>query len=98
MRVVVVGGGYGGAAVARELDRDVDVVLVEPKDAFVHATASLRAVVDPAWQERVFYPYDGLLERGRVVQDWARLVSPGRVRLSATEEVEADVVVLATGT
>ncbi|MEE6287324.1 FAD-dependent oxidoreductase [Georgenia sp. MJ173] len=98
MRVVVVGGGYGGTAVAKELDGEVDVVLVEPKDAFVHASATLRAVVDPAWQQRVFYPYESLLEHGRVVHDWARLVSPGRVRLSATEEITADVLVLATGT
>lgn len=98
MRVVIVGGGYGGAAVAQGLDDELDVVLVEPKDAFVHASATLRAVVDPAWQERVFYPYDALLQRGRVVRDWARLVSPGRVRLSATEEIPADVIVLATGT
>src|SRR5690625_3007145 len=90
MRVVVVGGGYGGTAVAQELDAAHEVVLVEPKDAFVHASATLRAVVDPTWQDRVFYPYDQLLTRGRVVRDWARLVSPGRVRFSATEEVTAD--------
>lgn len=97
-RVVVVGGGYGGVALAQELDEVADVVLVEPKDAFVHAVATLRAVVDPAWQERVFLPYDRLLTRGRVVHDWARLVSPHLVRLSATEAIEADHVVLATGT
>ena len=33
--VVVIGGGYGGVNVAKALDADVDVVLVEPKDAFV---------------------------------------------------------------
>ncbi len=97
-RVVVVGGGYGGAAVARALDDVADVVLVEPKDAFVHATAALRAVVDPAWTERVFYPYDALLTNGRVVQDFARSVEPGVVHLSSHESIEADHVVLATGT
>ncbi|WP_372595622.1 FAD-dependent oxidoreductase [Actinotalea sp.] len=97
-RVVVVGGGYGGVAVARALDEVADVVLVEPKDAFVHATAALRAVVDPSWNDRVFYPYDGLLTRGRVVRDRARLVSPGLVRLSTNEAIEADHIVLATGT
>ena len=97
-RVVVVGGGYGGVAVAKELDDVADVVLVEPKDAFVHSVASLRAVVDPQWQERVFYPYDGVLTRGRVVRDWARSVSRGVVRLSASDALEADHIVLATGT
>lgn len=109
MRVVVVGGGYGGAALAAGLDHGLDhgtggdgeaveVVLVEPKDAFVHASAALRAVVDPTWADRVFLPYERLLRRGEVVHDWARLVSPGRVRFSADREVTGDVVVLATGT
>ena len=88
-RVVVVGGGYGGVAVAKELDAVADVVLVEPKDAFVHATAALRAAVDPQWQDKVFLPYDHLLARGRVVHDRARLVSPGLVHLSATQTLEA---------
>lgn len=97
-RVVVVGGGYGGVAVATALDEVADVVLVEPKDAFVHAAAALRAVVDPLWADRVFFGYDALLTRGRVVRDRARLVTPGAVHLSATQVLEADHVVLATGT
>lgn len=97
-RVVIVGGGYGGTALARRLDEHAEVVLVEPKDAFVHASAALRAVVDPEWQDRVFFGLDHLLTRGRVVRDRARLVSDGVVHLSAGESLSADVVVLATGT
>lgn len=97
-RVVIVGGGYGGVALAKALDDVADVVLVEPKDAFVHSAAALRAVVDPAWADRVFLPYDRLLSRGRVVQDRARLVAPGRVHLTSDAVLEADHVVLATGT
>lgn len=96
-RVVVVGGGFGGASVARALDPDLDVVLVEPKDAFVHASAALRAAVEPTWLPRVFYPYDRLLTRGRVVRDRARRVTPKSVWVSPTESIDADFVVLATG-
>jgi NADH dehydrogenase FAD-containing subunit len=97
-RVVVIGGGYGGAAVAKELDPVAEVVLIEPKDAFVHAIAALRAAVDQSWQDRVFIPYDRLLARGRVVQDWVRTAAPHRVQLSATESIDTDFLVLATGT
>lgn len=97
-RVVVVGGGYGGASLAKHLDGIADVTLVEPKDAFVHASAALRAAVDATWTPRVFFPYDQLLTHGRVVQDWARRVSPSRVQLSPYEAIEADYLVLATGT
>ena len=69
--VVVVGGGYGGITVAKALDDTSDVVLVEPKDAFMHNVAALRALVDPTWLPRIFMPYQGLLARGRVVRDRA---------------------------
>lgn len=97
-RVVIVGGGYGGSALAKELDPFTEVVLVEPKDAFVHATASLRAAVDRSWQDRVFLPYDHLLDRGRIVQDWVRTAAPTRVQTSASEAIDTDFLVLATGT
>lgn len=97
-KVVVIGGGYGGAAVAKALDDVADVVLVEPKDAFVHAAGALRAAVDASWEDRLFFPYDKLLVRGRVVREYAQRVSPTRVQFSADRSVDADYVVLATGT
>ena len=66
--VVVIGGGYGGFAAAQALDEFADVVLVEPRDAFVHNVAALRALVEPGWLESIFLPYDRLLVNGRVVR------------------------------
>jgi len=95
--VVVVGGGYGGINVAKALDEAADVVLVEPKDTFVHNVAALRALVDPSWLPRIYLPYDGLLAGGRVVHDRAAKVDAGRVELASGEEIQADYIVLATG-
>ncbi len=95
--VVIIGGGYAGISVARDLDEVASVVLVEPKDAFVHNVAALRALVDPAWLPRIYLPYGGLLSRGRIVQDRAVKVDTGRVVLASGEELPADYLVLATG-
>jgi NADH dehydrogenase FAD-containing subunit len=95
--VVVVGGGYGGTAVAKALDETTNVVLVEPKDAFMHNVAALRALVDPSWLPRIFLPYAGLLANGRVVRDRAAVVEPGRVVTASGEEIAADYIVLASG-
>jgi NADH dehydrogenase FAD-containing subunit len=102
MRVVVVGGGYGGIAVARALDDVADaphpeVTLVEPRDAFVHNVAALRCLVDPAWTDRVFLPYDRLLARGRIVRDHAVAVTATAVTTSSGDRIAADYIVLATG-
>jgi NADH dehydrogenase FAD-containing subunit len=94
--VVVIGGGYGGVGVARALDADVEVVLVEPKDAFVHNIGALRALVEPTFLPKIFLPYDRLLARGRVVRDRAVEVSAHRV-VASGEAITADYIVLATG-
>jgi NADH dehydrogenase FAD-containing subunit len=96
-RVVVVGGGYGGSALAKALDEPSDVVLVEPRDAFMHNIAALRALVDPSWLPGIFLPYDRLLTNGRVVRDRAVVVDPHRVVTASGQEIFADYVVLATG-
>ncbi len=96
-RVAVVGGGYGGIVVAKLLDDAADVTLIEPRDRFIHNLAALRAVTDPDWIDRIFIPYDGLLTRGRVRRDRAVTVTPTTVQLASGEAVEADYIVLATG-
>ncbi|QBI54356.1 FAD-dependent oxidoreductase [Streptomonospora litoralis] len=95
--VAVIGGGYGGISVAAQLDAAADVVLVDPRDAFVHSTASLRSLADPAWIDRIFLPYDRLLRRGRVVRDRAERVDPRGAVLASGERIDADYTVLATG-
>src|ERR1700680_3625748 len=95
--VVVVGGGYGGVAVAKALDETSDGVLVEPKDAFMHNIAALRALVDPSWLPNIFLPYGGLLANGRVVRDRAVLVDPHRVVTASGEEISAAYVLLGAG-
>ncbi|WP_405863750.1 FAD-dependent oxidoreductase [Streptomyces sp. NBC_00005] len=95
--VVVIGGGYGGASAAKALDEVADVALIEPRDAFFHAVGALRATVDPEFLPRVFFPYDRLLSRGRVIRDRAVAVEPGRVTLASGKALPADYIVLATG-
>jgi apoptosis-inducing factor 2 len=95
--VAVIGGGYAGYAAAKGLDEFADVTLVEPRDAFVHNVAALRALVEPEWLEEIFLPYDHLLANGRVLRERAVEVGAGRVALSSGTTLTPDFVVLATG-
>ena len=81
--VVVVGGGYAGLAVAKALDERTKVTLVEPRDAFVHNVAALRAAVDPTIAPKIFLPYDRLLAHGEVVRDRAVRVDGAEVELAS---------------
>jgi NADH dehydrogenase FAD-containing subunit len=95
--VAVIGGGYGGITTAKALDDTADVVLIEPRDTFVHNVAALRGLVDPEWTDTLFLPYDRLLDRGRVIHDRAVSVDAHGVTLGSGERITPDYVVLATG-
>ena len=95
--VAVLGGGYAGIQVARPLDDVADVVLVEPKDDFLHNVAALRALVDPSWLGRIYLPYAGLLGQGQVIRDRAVKADAGRVVLASGAVLSPDYLVLATG-
>jgi apoptosis-inducing factor 2 len=95
-RVIVVGGGYAGTALASALDKVAEVRLVDARDRFVHNVAAIRGVVDPSLLERILIPYDRLLRRGSVRQGTVTGVSSSGVTLVGGQ-IEGDIVVIATG-
>ncbi|WP_033325671.1 NAD(P)/FAD-dependent oxidoreductase [Streptomyces yerevanensis] len=97
--VVVIGGGYAGVRLAKRLDGQARVTLVDRKEVFFHRVASLRAGVDPEWTGAPFIPYDRLLTNGRMaVGKVVRIdTSERQVALATGERLPYDVVVVATG-
>jgi sulfide dehydrogenase [flavocytochrome c] flavoprotein chain len=74
-RVVVVGGGFGGATAAKYLrlwDPGIEVVMVERADSFTSCPISNLVLGGNRTMEQIRHGYDGLRKRGvQVVQDEA---------------------------
>ena len=102
-RVAVVGGGYAGATAARYirmLDASIDVVLVEPNDAFVSCPLSNMVLGGFKRMADITIPYSGLQRHGvRVVRDTATAIDMERrqVRLARGDAVAFDHVIVAPG-
>ena len=96
-RLLVIGGGYLGCGVARRLDAEMDVTLIEAKDSFVHTPAMIRSLIEPGLTDRAIIPYDRLLARGRVIHARASKVDADRVELDNGQRIEGDLILIATG-
>lgn len=96
-RIAIIGGGYLGAELAKSLDDSANITLIEPRSHFVHAPSMIRAVVDPTLIDRSLIPYDKLLKNGQVVSARATGLDESVVTLDNGKQVEADYIVVATG-
>ncbi|SDP66315.1 NADPH-dependent 2,4-dienoyl-CoA reductase, sulfur reductase [Ralstonia sp. 25mfcol4.1] len=104
-KVVVIGGGYGGATAARYLRTwsrgAVDVTLVEPDAAFVSCPLSNLVVAGYRQMADITVPYDALVRRHGVkhVRDMATAIDLGRrtVRLAGGATLPFDRLVLSPG-
>jgi NADPH-dependent 2,4-dienoyl-CoA reductase/sulfur reductase-like enzyme len=104
-RVLVVGGGYGGATAARYLrllsDHRLDVVLVEPGDSFVSCPLSNLVLGGTRTLADLTVPYTGLVRHHgvKVVHDSvARIDSGARTAtLASGTAIRYDKLVLSPG-
>jgi sulfide dehydrogenase [flavocytochrome c] flavoprotein chain len=102
-RVVVIGGGYGGATAARYvkmLDPAIDVVLVEANESFVSCPLSNMVLGGFKSMADITRPYTGLERRGvRVVRDMATAIDVERkqVRLQRGDALAYDRVIVSPG-
>lgn len=104
-RVLVVGGGYGGATAAKYVrllsDYKIDVTLVEPNRAFVSCPVSNLVIAGMKTMADITSPYDGLSGRHGVtlVHDTVGSVDPVKrvATLASGGTIAYDKLVLAPG-
>ena len=102
-RVVVVGGGFGGATAAKYIrmwDPSIDVVLVEREASFVSCPISNLVLAGYSSMQEITRGYDGLRRHGvQVVRDEATAVDPAKkvVRLARGGDLAYERLVISPG-
>lgn len=103
-RVVVIGGGFGGATAAKYLRMwapDIEVVLIERERAFVSCPFSNRVLAGAMTIDELTTPYDGLASKHgvRVVHDEAIAIDPVKreVRLAHGGPLTYDRLIVSPG-
>jgi sulfide dehydrogenase [flavocytochrome c] flavoprotein subunit len=101
-RVVVIGGGWGGATAAKHvrlLDPSVEVVLIEPNREFVSCPFSNLVLSGVRSLESLTFSYAGLRRHGvRIIHETATAIEPDRKRVKLGEGyLEYDRLVVSPG-
>ena len=104
-KVVVVGGGYGGATAAKYVrmwsDQQINVTLVEPNTAFVSCPISNLVLGGSKSMADITTSYDNLSKRHgvNVVRDRVTSINPEKrtVRLAGGDELPYDRLILSPG-
>ncbi len=102
-RLVVIGGGFGGASAvsfARRTYPDVQVTLVEPQTRFVTCPYGNLLIGGERQLAQITYTYDGLRARGvNVIHDRAAGIDAAvkRVRLAGGQTLDYDRLILSPG-
>jgi len=100
---VIIGAGYGGAAVAVQLSKskDVDVTVISPRDFILNKIGGLRAAVaGKNWVPRLFVPTNELTAKGgKLIRSMVTSVDPSKktVTLTDVQVVKWDALVVASG-
>ena len=104
-KVVVIGGGYGGATAAKYLrlfsEGTVDVTLVEPNAAFVSCPISNLVLGGYKTMNDITTPYDNLQKRHgiKIVKDMVTAIDPDKkvVKLAGGGDLPFDRVIVSPG-
>ncbi len=104
-RVVVVGGGYGGATAAKYVrmlsDYQIDVVLIEPNANFVSCPISNLVIGGSKTMKDITTPYDNLDRRHgvKVVRDYVTGIDAGKktVTVAGGASIRYDKLILSPG-
>ena len=102
-RLVVIGGGFGGASAARFARirfPQVDVTLVEPQEKFVTCPYGNLLLAGERTLPQITHTYDRLKARGvTILRDWADAIDPATrtVRLRGGATVAYDKLILSPG-
>jgi sulfide dehydrogenase [flavocytochrome c] flavoprotein chain len=104
-KVVVVGGGYGGATAAKYVrllsDHAIDVVLIEPNNSFVSCPMSNLVIGGSRTMADITTPYDHLAGKHgvTVVKDYVTAIDANQktVSLAAGSSIRYDKLILSPG-
>jgi NADH dehydrogenase FAD-containing subunit len=98
MKVVIVGGGFCGSLVAKELDRreELNVTLLDKKDYFEYTPSVPKLLTKSKYHSKIIVPYKRFLKKTQILTETVTRVTPQIIE-TKSKKIPFDYLVLSTG-
>ncbi|GAA0155838.1 hypothetical protein Leryth_002802 [Lithospermum erythrorhizon] len=96
-KVVIVGGGVAGSVLAKSLQDEAEVYVIDPKEYFEITWATLRCMVEPSFAERSVINHTEYAPKAHLITSTATRISETEVTTANGKAIPYDYVVIATG-
>lgn len=95
-KVVVIGGGFAGSLIAKELEQEFDVTLIDSKSYFEFTPGILRTIVEPQHASKIQVQHAHYLKRASIVVGDVTDATPSHV-LVGKRKLPFDYLALCSG-
>ncbi len=95
-KVVVMGGGFAGALIAKKLEHDFDVILIDSKIYFEYTPSILRSVINPKILDKIRVPHKNYLRKSNIIMGRVDEVNKNYVKVGKNK-VNYDYLVICSG-
>jgi apoptosis-inducing factor 2 len=65
--LVIIGGGFTGTTIAKSLEREMEVTLIDTKDYFEYTPGILRTIVEPEHLRKIQRKHNSYLKHARII-------------------------------
>lgn len=96
-RIIVIGGGFAGAHIAKELEKDFNVILIDSKDYFEFTPGILRTIVEPEHIKKIQILHTHYLKRAKVIVGCVKTINNNYIVLDNKEKIQFDYLAICSG-
>lgn len=98
MNIVILGGGFCGATVAKKLDaeKDISVTLIDKNPYFEYNPSAHKILTNPRYQQNIRVPFTDFLQNTQIITEPVKRVFPSEFR-TETKRVKFDYAVICLG-
>jgi apoptosis-inducing factor 2 len=83
-RLIIIGGGFAGSSIAKELEEKFSVVLIDTKNYFEYTPSILRTIVEPEHMQKVQIKHKDYLKNTKIITNKVKEITKEVVITSGT--------------